>query len=68
MRGCDFYWCRSCQHEDGKDDASKGTYLLEVYALEIQLCTATKNSSRMKEIYPKTLKLDAAIADPRIMG
>lgn len=59
---------KSCQHENGKDDASKGTYLLEVYALEIQLCTATKNSARMKEIYPKTLKLDAAIADPRIMG
>jgi COP9 signalosome complex subunit 2 len=59
---------KSCQTTDGKDDASKGTYLLEVYALEIQLCTATKNSARMKEIYPKTLKLDAAIADPRIMG
>jgi COP9 signalosome complex subunit 2 len=59
---------KSCQGEDGKDDQSKGTYLLEVYALEIQLCTATKNSARMKEIYPKTLRLDAAIADPRIMG
>lgn len=59
---------RSCQLPDGTDDPTKGTYLLEVYALEIQLCTATKSSSRMKQIYPKTLNLNAAVADPRIMG
>jgi COP9 signalosome complex subunit 2 len=58
----------SCTGADGKDDPAKGTYLLEVYAMEIQLCTATKNGSKMKDIYPKTLKLDAAISDPRIMG
>ena len=27
-----------------------------------------KNTSRMKAIYPTTLNLDAAVADPRIMG
>ena len=59
---------KSCQLPDGSDDPAKGTYLLEVYALDIQLCTATKNNARMKEIYPQTLRLDAAIADPRIMG
>ena len=31
-------------------------------------CTATKNTSRMKTIYPRTLNLEAAVADPRIMG
>ncbi|CEG49528.1 COP9 signalosome, subunit CSN2 [Plasmopara halstedii] len=49
-------------------DHSKATSLLEVYALEIQLCVATKNSVKMRVIYPKTLDLDGAVADPRIMG
>ena len=59
---------KTCQTADGKDDVSKGTYLLEVYCLEIQLCAVTHNSARMKEIYPKTVNLNAAVADPRIMG
>lgn len=59
----------ACQLPDGSgDDPSKGTSLLEVYSLEIQLCTATKNTMHMKRIYPKTLNLNAAVADPRIMG
>eukprot|EP00742_Colponemidia_sp_Colp-10_P001549 GILJ01001661.1.p1 GENE.GILJ01001661.1~~GILJ01001661.1.p1 ORF type:complete len:464 (-),score=91.71 GILJ01001661.1:211-1563(-) len=57
-----------CHHPDGNPDVSKMSNLLEVYALEIQLCTITKNTKRMKEIYPKTQSLTAAIADPRIMG
>ena len=57
----------SCQ-KDGKDDEGKGSYLLEVYALRIQLCSATKNNAVMQEVYPKTLNLNSAIADPRIMG
>uniref|UniRef100_A0A6V1ITC2 PCI domain-containing protein n=1 Tax=Heterosigma akashiwo TaxID=2829 RepID=A0A6V1ITC2_HETAK len=59
---------RSCLLPDGSDDPAKGTSLLEVYALEIQLCTATRNAARMREVYPKTLNLNAAVADPRIMG
>jgi hypothetical protein len=39
---------RSCQTPDGGDDPSKATYLMEVYALDIQLCTVTKNAARMK--------------------
>lgn len=59
---------QSCQLVDGRDDPSKGTYLLEVYCLEIQLCSLTRNSARMRVIYPKTLNFNAAVADPRIMG
>ena len=58
----------TCQNPDGSDDLSKGTLLLEIYCLEIQLCAATGNMARMKRIYPKTLNLNAAVADPRIMG
>jgi COP9 signalosome complex subunit 2 len=59
---------KSCQLTDGSDDPTKGTYLLEVYCLEIQLCSLTQNSNRMRVIYPRTLNLNAAVSDPRIMG
>ena len=59
---------QSCQLPDGRDDPSKGTYLLEVYCLEIQLCSLTRNATRMRQIYPRTMNLNAAVADPRIMG
>ena len=58
----------TCQRPDGTDDPSKGNYLLEVYSLEIQLCTATHNTVRMKKVYPLTLHMNAAVSDPRIMG
>ena len=59
---------QSCQRPDGSDDTTKGTYLLEVYCLEIQVCSKTRNSARMRQIYPRTMNLNAAVSDPRIMG
>lgn len=41
----------SCQTEDGHDDLKKGTQLLEIYALEIQMHTEQKNSKKLKELY-----------------
>lgn len=38
----------ACQREDGTDDPSKGTYALEVYALEIQMYAETRNNKRLK--------------------
>lgn len=58
----------ACQTVDGKDDISKGTILLEIYCVEIQLCSLTFDAQRMRIIYPRTLNLNAAVADPRIMG
>ena len=60
--------CRACQGEDGKDDLKKGTQLLEVYALEIQMHTELKNSKRLKELYSRALTIKSAIPHPRIMG
>ncbi|CAH0473544.1 unnamed protein product [Peronospora belbahrii] len=57
-----------CKTPDEIQDQSKATSLLDVYALDIQLCVATKNGAKLRVIYPKTLDLDAAVADPRIMG
>ena len=59
---------KSCQKADGTDDDKKGTQLLEVYALEIQMYTATKNNKRLKHLYEKALMVKSAIPHPRIMG
>ncbi len=39
---------KACQREDGSDDPSKGTYSLEIYALEIQMYADTRNNKRLK--------------------
>eukprot|EP00276_Gloeochaete_wittrockiana_P021908 CAMPEP_0184348234 /NCGR_PEP_ID=MMETSP1089-20130417/26409_1 /TAXON_ID=38269 ORGANISM="Gloeochaete wittrockiana, Strain SAG46.84" /NCGR_SAMPLE_ID=MMETSP1089 /ASSEMBLY_ACC=CAM_ASM_000445 /LENGTH=422 /DNA_ID=CAMNT_0026679857 /DNA_START=45 /DNA_END=1310 /DNA_ORIENTATION=- len=59
---------KSCQREDGSDDQKKGTQLLEVYALEIQYYTATKNNKKLKQLYDRALQIKSAIPHPRIMG
>lgn len=59
---------RSCQREDGTDDHRKGTQLLEVYALEIQMYTAVKDTKKLKQLYEKALQVKSAIPHPNIMG
>ncbi|KAG0234097.1 hypothetical protein BGW41_001234 [Actinomortierella wolfii] len=58
----------SCQSDDGTDDQRKGTHLLEIFALEIQMYTATKNSKKLKALYQQCLHVKSAIPHPRIMG
>ena len=50
------------------DDMKKGTQLLEVYALEIQMHTDLKNNKQLKVLYKKALDVKSAIPHPRIMG
>jgi len=59
---------KSCQREDGSDDPSKGTYSLEIYALEIQMYAATKNNKQLKRLYQRALKVRSAVPHPKIMG
>ena len=59
---------RACQREDGSDDPSKGTYLLELYALEIQMYAETKNNKRLKVLYQRALRVRSAVPHPKIMG
>ncbi|KAI9817680.1 MAG: hypothetical protein M1832_004574 [Thelocarpon impressellum] len=59
---------RACQRPDGSDDPSKGTYSLEVYALEIQMYADTRNNKRLKVLYQKALKVRSAVPHPKIMG
>lgn len=59
---------KSCQASDGSDDLSKSNNLLEVYCLEIHLCSVTLDSLRMRDIYPKTLNISSAVVDLRTLG
>ncbi|EFA82150.1 proteasome component region PCI domain-containing protein [Heterostelium album PN500] len=59
---------KSCELEDGSDDQKKGSQLVDIYALEIQMYTATKNNKKLKELYKKALEIKSAIPHPRIMG
>ena len=46
----------------------KGTQLLEVYALEIQMYTEQKNNQKLKTLYEQSLHIKSAIPHPLIMG
>jgi len=59
---------KSCQNEQGEDDPKKGSQLVDIYALEIQMYTATKNNKKLKELYHKALEIRSAIPHPKIMG
>lgn len=49
-------------------DNSRGTLLLEILAMEIQMYTETKNKKRLREIYDQSTQVKSAIPHPRIMG
>ena len=59
---------KACQKEDGTDDPSKGTYALEIYALEIQMYAETRNNKRLKALYQRALKVRSAVPHPKVMG
>lgn len=56
------------QNEVGEDDQKKGTQLLEIYALEIQMYTEQKNNKALKAVYEQSLRVKSAIPHPLIMG
>lgn len=57
-----------CTNEDGTDDQSKGTILLEIFALEIQMYSEMGDFKKLKATYDATLQVKSAIPHPRIMG
>ena len=59
---------KACELDDGTDDPSKGTYSLEIYALEIQMYADTKNNKRLKALYQRALKVRSAVPHPKILG
>jgi len=59
---------QTCMTSNGDIDVKKGTQVLDVYALEIQMCTEQKNFKRLKVLYHKSLSIEGAIPHPLIMG
>lgn len=53
---------------ESDDQSQKGTQLLEIYALEIQMYNETRNFKKLKEIYNAAASVRSAIPHPRIMG
>ncbi|TFK41917.1 PCI domain-containing protein [Crucibulum laeve] len=53
---------------EGDDQSQRGTQLLEIYALEIQMYNETRNFKKLKEIYNASNAVRSAIPHPRIMG
>ena len=58
----------ACTTEDGEYDLKKGTQLLEIYALEIQMYTSQKNNKKVKTIYDQSLDIKSVIPHPLILG
>ena len=59
---------KACQRPDGTDDPNKGTYSLEIYALEIQMYAETRKNKQLKVLYQKALQVRSAVPHPKIMG
>uniref|UniRef100_A0A914WEQ6 COP9 signalosome complex subunit 2 n=1 Tax=Plectus sambesii TaxID=2011161 RepID=A0A914WEQ6_9BILA len=59
---------QSCRNDEGEEDLKKGTQLLEIYALEIQMYTEQKNNKALKQLYEQSLHIKSAIPHPLIMG
>ncbi len=59
---------KACQREDGSDDPSKGTYSLEIYALEIPMYAETKNNKQLKRLCQRALQVRSAVPHPKIQG
>jgi hypothetical protein len=68
LQGTCYSCCRSCQTADGSEDLKKGTQLLEVYAVEIQMYTEQRNNKKLKQLYQKALGVKSAIPHPRVQG
>ncbi|KAG5895276.1 hypothetical protein JTB14_015142 [Gonioctena quinquepunctata] len=59
---------QTCSPNAHEIDPHKGTQLLEIYALEIQMYTEQKNHKQLKELYERSLKVRSAIPHPLIMS
>lgn len=53
---------------EGSNDSTRGTSLLELYSIQIQLYGETGDTMKLKEYYNKALQVTTAIPHPRILG
>ncbi|KAK6908306.1 hypothetical protein I203_102307 [Kwoniella mangroviensis CBS 8507] len=60
--------CAPTNGSSSSDDQSKGSLLLELYAIEIQMYSDLKENRKLKEIYNAAMQVKNAIPHPRVMG
>ncbi|OCF30632.1 COP9 signalosome complex subunit 2 [Kwoniella heveanensis CBS 569] len=60
--------CAPSAGSSSSDDQSKGSLLLELYAIEIQMYSDLQETRKLKEIYNASMQVRNAIPHPRIMG
>ncbi|ETO27407.1 hypothetical protein RFI_09725 [Reticulomyxa filosa] len=58
----------SCRTPDGEDDRSKGSQLLEIYAIRIQVMSAKNDRVALNELFQRTSKLSTDINEPKAMS
>ena len=59
---------RKASSTTGLNNSRQGGNLLEVYALEIQMCTEQRNNKRLKELYTRALSVKSAICNALDQG
>ncbi|KAK4687770.1 COP9 signalosome complex subunit 2, partial [Tremellales sp. Uapishka_1] len=60
--------CAPSGSQNSSEDQTKGSLLLELYAIEIQMFSDLKETRKLKEIYNASMQVKNAIPHPRIMG
>ncbi|CAH1123405.1 unnamed protein product [Ceutorhynchus assimilis] len=58
----------SLNKKDEVISSSRGTQLLEIYSLEIQMYTVQKNYKKLKQLYEESLRVQHALPHPLIMS
>lgn len=58
----------SCLTETGEEDNKKGTQLLEIIQIDIQMSTIRKDNKKLKQLYEKSKKINSAIPHPLTKG
>ena len=53
---------------DGDEDHKKGTQLLEIIQIDIQMSTIRKDNKKLKQLYEKSKQIKSAIPHPLTKG
>lgn len=59
---------QSCLTPEGTEDHKKGTQLLEIIQIDIQMSTTTKDNKKLKLLYEKSKQIKSAIPHPLTKG
>lgn len=58
----------SCLTPEGQEDQKKGTQLMEIIQIDIQMSTLRKDNKKLKQLYEKSKQIKSAIPHPLTKG